>query len=108
MTVGSAAWQTRIGTSRLPIAAPLPRQPRPGAEVWRLHGRDSHVQSCELRDDSRAGAGWDVMLLESGEPLLSRRCGSEQIARYVAEAAKEDLLRTGWTETQASGSRGMQ
>jgi hypothetical protein len=48
------------------------------------------------------------MLLENGEPLLSRRCGSEQIARYVAEAAKEDLLRTGWTETQASGSRGMQ
>ena len=89
-------------------AAPLPRQPRPGAEVWRLHGRDGHVQSCELRDDSRADAGWDVMLLENDEPLLSRRCGSEQIARYVAEAVKEDLLRTGWTETQASGPRGMQ
>jgi hypothetical protein len=80
--------------------APPPRHRRPGEEVWRLHGRDGRVQTCELRDDSKAGAGWDVMLLESGEPLLSRRCGSEQIARYVAEAAKKDLLRTGWAEEQ--------
>ena len=43
------------------------------------------------------------MRLENGDPLLSRRCGNEQIARYVAETAKKDLLRTGWAETQASG-----
>jgi hypothetical protein len=29
------------------------------------------VQSCELRDDSKVGADWDVMLIENGEP---RRC----------------------------------
>ena len=56
------------------------------------------VQSCELRDDSIAGAGGDVMQLENGEPLFSRRCGNEQIARYVAAAAKTDLLRAGWSE----------
>jgi hypothetical protein len=83
---------------------PPPRQPKPGEEVWRLHGHDGRVQSCELRDDSRAGAGWDVMQLENGEPLFSRRCGSEQIARHVAEAVKKDLLRIGWAEEQPSGA----
>jgi hypothetical protein len=33
------------------------------------------------------------MLLENGEPLISRQCDNEAIARYVAEAAKKDLLR---------------
>jgi hypothetical protein len=83
--------------------APAPRQPKPGEEVWRLKGRDGRVQSCELRDDSRAGAGWDVMLLENGEPLFSRRCAREREARLVAEAAKGDLLRTGWREAVESG-----
>jgi hypothetical protein len=50
-----------------------------------------------------AGAGWDVMQLDDGEPLFGRRCGSEHIARYVAEAAKKDLLRTGWAEQPARG-----
>ena len=79
--------------------ATLPRQPKPGLEVWRLRHLDGRTQSCELRDDSMAGAGWDVRQFENGEPLLSRRCGSEEIARYVAEAAKQDLLRTGWAES---------
>jgi len=39
------------------------------------------------------------MVLEHDEPLFSRRCGSEQIARYVAEGAKKDLLRTGWADS---------
>ena len=78
--------------------APPTRQPKPGLEVWRLRHPDGRTQSCELRDDSMAGAGWDVMQLENGEPLLSRRCGNEQIARYVAEAARKNLLRTGWTD----------
>ena len=54
-------------------------------EVWRL--RDSHtgrVQTCQLRDTSRAGAGWEVHILEAGEigvaPVRERtgsavRCG---------------------------------
>ena len=29
------------------------------------HGR---TQACELRDDSRVGAGWDVLVLQDGEP----------------------------------------
>jgi hypothetical protein len=36
-----------------------------------------HVQSCELRNDLKADAGWDVMILEDGEPLFSRRCADE-------------------------------
>jgi hypothetical protein len=78
-------------------AAP-PRQPKPGEEVWRLHRRDGRLQFCELRDDARAGAGWDVVLLDNGEPLLSRRCDNELIARCVAEGAKKDLFRRGWSE----------
>jgi hypothetical protein len=37
------------------------------------------------------------MLLEDGEPLFSRRCGSEVEARFVAESSRKDLLRTGWS-----------
>jgi hypothetical protein len=46
------------------------------------------ADACELRNNAAIGAGWDVMQLENGEPLFSRRCGNEQIARNVAEAAK--------------------
>jgi hypothetical protein len=77
-----------------------PRQAKPGAEVSRLCDAAGRVQSCELRNDSQAGAGWDVMLLEHGEPLFSRRCVDEHLARRVAEGAKKDLLRTGWTEAE--------
>jgi len=75
-----------------------PRQPKPGLETWRLRHPDGRIQRCELRDDSMAGAGWDVMQLENGEPLFSRRWGTNR-SRYVAEAAKKDLLRTGWAES---------
>jgi hypothetical protein len=74
-----------------------PRQPKPGEEVWRLQ-HDGRVQACELRNDSKAGAGWDVMILEDGEPLFSRRCADERGARFVAESFRQDLLRTGWKE----------
>ena len=80
-----------------PPAAPA-RQPKPSEEVWRLRDATGRVQTCELRDNSRVGAGWDLMLLEAGEPLFSRRCEDELLARRVAEGAKKDLLRTGWTE----------
>jgi hypothetical protein len=36
------------------------------------------------------------MLLEQGELLVSRQCDNEPIARAVAEAVKQDLVRTGW------------
>jgi hypothetical protein len=52
--------------------AALPRQPKPGEEVWRLGDSDTgRVQTCELRDNSRAGAGWEVQILEAGEILLA-------------------------------------
>jgi hypothetical protein len=79
-----------------------PRQREPGEEVWRLIHRDGRAQSCELRDNSGVGAGWDVMFLEDGEPLFSRRCPDVAVARYVAESAKRDLLRTGWVEEEHS------
>jgi hypothetical protein len=56
---------------------PPPRQPQPGEEIWRLHNGTGRIQTCELRNDEQVGAGWDVMLLEDGEPLFSQRCGSE-------------------------------
>jgi hypothetical protein len=77
----------------------IPRQRRTGEEVWRLRHPDGRVQSCELHDDSAVGAGVDVMLLENGEPLLSRRCFSDEHARYVARALQRDTLRAGWTPT---------
>ena len=86
----------RALTQNAPKAAP--RQPTPGEEVWRLCHADGRVQSCELRDNSASGAGWDVMLLEGREPLFSRRCADESLARFVADSAKKDLLRTGWTD----------
>ena len=74
--------------------AALPRQPKPGEEVWRLRDSDTgRVQTCELRDNSRAGAGWEVQIREGGEILVSRRCENERQARYVAEAARKDSLR---------------
>jgi hypothetical protein len=77
----------------------IPRQRQPGEEVWRL--RDpvtGRVQSCELRDDSNAGGGWDVTMLQNGELLFSHRCVAERGARYVEHAFKQDTLRAGWTE----------
>jgi len=50
----------------------------------------------------RPAAGWDVMILEDGEPLFSRRCVDERGARYVAESFKQDLIRTGWTDPNAA------
>jgi hypothetical protein len=74
-----------------------PRQPKPGEEVWRLRQGD-RVQSCELRDNAKAAAGWDVQVFEGAELLFSRRCADEKGARYVAESFKQDLRRTGWKE----------
>jgi hypothetical protein len=90
----------------------LPRQPKPGEEVWRLRDpADGRVQRCVLRNDSRAGAGWDVSLFEGEELLFSRRCGTEQHARYCAEEMKQDTVHHGWVEErpdEAQESRGLQ
>jgi len=52
----------------------------------------------ELRDDSKVGAGWDVMNLEDGELLFSRRCVDERRARYVANSFRQHTVRAGWVQ----------
>jgi hypothetical protein len=74
-----------------------PRQPTPGEPVWRLRHGD-RVQSCELRNAERDGAGWDVLVRENDELLFSRRCATEPGARFVGDSFKQDLLRSGWTD----------
>ena len=55
------------------------------------------MQSCEIRDETAVGAGWDVLVLVNGEPLFSRRCVDDRQARYVAESLRQDNVRGGWT-----------
>jgi hypothetical protein len=75
------------------------RTRKAGEEVWGLNSPDGRLQWCELRYDSVAGAGWDVMMLDYGEPLFSRRCVDEREARYVAKVFKQDTQRGGgWRE----------
>ena len=64
---------------------------RKSGDCETLAGR---VQSCELRDNTQAGAGWDgSMLLENGEPLFSRHCAERSPrVRFVATRTKKDLL----------------
>jgi len=77
----------------------IPRQRQPGEEVWRLRSpAGTRVQACELWDDSKADGGWDVLVLEDGEPLFSRRCVDERGARFVAQSFKQDTARAGWVE----------
>jgi hypothetical protein len=52
---------------------------------------DGHTFACELRDESKLGGGWDVLLRKDGELLFSRRCPDEAFARYVAKAFRQDL-----------------
>jgi hypothetical protein len=59
--------------------------------------RDDREISCKLLDDSRAGAGWDVVVLQDGEWLFSRRCTDETHARFVAQGLKQDQVNAGWT-----------
>jgi hypothetical protein len=62
--------------------AGIPQVRRAGEVVWRLVDDRGCVQSCELHDDSRVGAGWDVLVLFDGEPTFSRRCPDAGRARF--------------------------
>ena len=77
----------------------ISHQRRAGEEVWQLRHPDGRVQSCESHDDSAVVAGVDVLVLEDGEPLLARRCLTDDHARYVARALQQDTMRAGWTPT---------
>jgi hypothetical protein len=74
-----------------------PRTPKPGLQLWRLRKGDREM-TCELRDDEKAGAGFDVQLIEAGELRASRRCVNAEGARFVAESYRQERVRTGWKE----------
>jgi hypothetical protein len=74
-----------------------PSQAQPGEQVWRLKSESGRIYTCELRNDPRVGAGWDVVLLKDGETLLSQQYDSDAEARFAAEICRKDLLRTGWS-----------
>lgn len=74
-----------------------PSTPRPrGEELWRLE-QQGRVASCELRDDSRVGAGFEILVRHDDEPIIGRRCVSETEARYYANAFPQDYARSGWS-----------
>ena len=66
-------------------------------ELWRVT-KDGRELSCELRCDAN---GWDVLIRSNGEALFSRRCESEEHARYRANGLKQDELKAGWVEFEA-------
>jgi hypothetical protein len=88
-------------TDDLPFYAPgahastPPRVAKPGEEVWRLQNDEGWIVTCELRNDARAGLGWDVQLLEDGELVFSRRCPVEAGARFTTECFRQGLCARG-------------
>lgn len=77
------------------IMRPTPAQkPRVrGEEAWCL-SRGERIATCELRDDTEAGAGWEVVVRHDDEIIVGRRCDDEGEARYYADAFKHDYLRS--------------
>jgi hypothetical protein len=75
--------------------SPEPKPRRRGEATWRLI-RDDHVLSCELRDESREGFGWAVIIRQDGEVSFSRPCENERLARYVADVQKQNHMKAGW------------
>jgi hypothetical protein len=74
-----------------------PATPRVGEEVWRVT-KGGRTISCELYNEERLGAGWDVAIRQDGELSFSRRCPDEAFARSVANALRQDHLKTGWAD----------
>jgi hypothetical protein len=65
-------------------------------------GLDGRTIACELRDESRYGGGWDVVIRQDGELSFSRRCPDEASARYVASAVRPAQINAGWLEAEQS------
>jgi hypothetical protein len=81
------------------------RKPRErGEELWRL-GHEGRIASCELRDDTQIGAGFEVIVRHDGEIMIGRRCIDEGEARYYANAFRQDYARSGWNDTGEEGQR---
>jgi hypothetical protein len=64
-----------------------------------------HHLSCEVRDESASGFGWDVVIREDDAVRFSRRCETEDLAQYVADALKSDHVRDGWIDVSDAGGR---
>jgi hypothetical protein len=47
-----------------------------------------------------------LQILVAGKILVSRHCATEPEARYVAEAARKNALRTGSTAVESDGASG--
>ena len=60
--------------------------------------KDGHSLRCALRDESREGVGWEVVIRQDGALSFSRRCETEALARYVAHGLTQDHVKSGWTE----------
>jgi len=54
--------------------------------------------SCELRDESHEGFGWEVVIHQDDEVSFSRRCETERLARYVADVQRQDHVKAGWVD----------
>jgi hypothetical protein len=67
-----------------------------GEDLWGVT-KDGRMLRCELRDESREGFCWDVVIRDNDALSFSRRCETERLARYVADTLKEDHLKAGWT-----------
>jgi hypothetical protein len=79
--------------------------PQPGTEAWRME-KNGRTLRCEIRNDSRRGAAYDVRLLENGKLRTARRCVNASNAEYVAESYRRDLVHTEWTQiaTDSAGA----
>jgi hypothetical protein len=71
------------GTARDPRNVKSPLE----LELGRIRRHDGHSISCEVRCDANR---WDVLIRADGEALFSRRCTSEDEARYVATGLEQD------------------
>jgi len=67
-----------------------------GEELWRLH-KEGSIACVELRDGATSGTGWELIVRVDDEVTGTRRYDSERIARYYADALRNDYLRDGWT-----------
>jgi hypothetical protein len=77
--------------------SPAPTLRPRGENAWRLT-REDHVLSCELRDESREGFGWEVVIRQDDQVSFSRRCETEPLARYVADMRKQHYVLAGWVD----------
>ena len=72
------------------------RTPRArGEELWRLW-QGEKIASCELRDDTAIGAGFEILIRHNDEIMIGRRCIGEAEARCYANAFRQDYARSGW------------